>query len=103
MRWKVIQVCFQHTDVTDCRCEAYSDALKKAGIMHRDISPYNILIVNTNTEQKGILIDWDHAICINPASTKRGLWRTVGVQVSSPILYINHHFRVHGNSCLSHC
>ncbi|TEB25012.1 hypothetical protein FA13DRAFT_1272666 [Coprinellus micaceus] len=56
--------------------EAYSDALKKAGIMHRDISPYNILIVNTNTEQKGILIDWDHAIRINPASTKRCLWRT---------------------------
>lgn len=53
--------------------------------MHRDISPYNILIVNTDSGHKGILIDWDHSALLKPASTKSGLSRTVCTRAPSPL------------------
>ncbi|KAJ3544208.1 hypothetical protein NMY22_g2858 [Coprinellus aureogranulatus] len=61
--------------------EAYEDAISKAGVMHRDLSPFNILLVKTGKDSKtgrdsfkGILIDWDHAVLMG--SALRGTWRT---------------------------
>ncbi|KAJ3544207.1 hypothetical protein NMY22_g2859 [Coprinellus aureogranulatus] len=54
-----------------------ADAMEgyKAGIMHRDLTPFNILLIKTGKDSfRGILIDWDHAVVLG--STLRGTRRT---------------------------
>ncbi|THU79571.1 hypothetical protein K435DRAFT_697535, partial [Dendrothele bispora CBS 962.96] len=54
---------------------AHSDAYEKALVLHRDISPGNILILDDGT---GMLIDWDLCSHLdNPVSSQRQFDRTV--------------------------
>jgi serine/threonine protein kinase len=52
---------------------AHGDAYEKASILHRDISPGNIMITN---DGRGFLIDWDLAKDTNSKGA-RSLGRTV--------------------------
>jgi serine/threonine protein kinase len=55
------------------------EAAHKAGVLHRDISAGNIMIVdegNPNIEH-GMLIDWDHSKMVEPVTGARQHARAV--------------------------
>ncbi|KAJ2089061.1 hypothetical protein IW140_005090 [Coemansia sp. RSA 1813] len=58
--------------------ECHSAILKKCGLLHRDISVNNILVIRNDGEDslrrpvKGLLIDYDHAISVDQDSTGNG-------------------------------
>ncbi|KAJ8091664.1 hypothetical protein PM082_020899 [Marasmius tenuissimus] len=51
-----------------CIAEIFETILKawEAGILHRDISDHNIMIVDRNGESHGILVDWELSIVLEP-------------------------------------
>ncbi|KAF8811757.1 hypothetical protein BYT27DRAFT_7183555 [Phlegmacium glaucopus] len=70
-------------DAVECVQQAY-----KAGILHRDLSAGNIMIVKDkeNKEWRGILIDWD--MCLlwrehggEPRSGRTGTWAFISLQI----------------------
>jgi RIO-like serine/threonine protein kinase len=45
---------------------AAHQAAYRAGILHRDISTSNIMLLDSKTNQGGMLIDWDLSKVIDP-------------------------------------
>ena len=78
-------MCIQYTN--SLISIAHAVAYEKAHVLHRDISPGNILI---NRKGEGMLIDWDLALLYADAKKDLSnrkpqmLWRTVRV---SPLLH----------------
>jgi serine/threonine protein kinase len=53
------------------RAAAWDDAVRKAGILHRDISAGNILLCGEGDAVCGKLSDWDLCSRLNDASVDR--------------------------------
>ena len=54
------------------------EAAHKAGVLHRDISAGNIMIVEGHPDiSYGMLIDWDHSKMVEPVTGARQHARTV--------------------------
>ncbi|KAJ1782849.1 hypothetical protein LPJ59_006712, partial [Coemansia sp. RSA 2399] len=59
-------------DVMECHWEIYN----RCKILHRDISTNNILFTGSGSSIKGMLIDFDHAICEDDKNAIRNFERT---------------------------
>ncbi|KAJ2390493.1 hypothetical protein GGI23_005608, partial [Coemansia sp. RSA 2559] len=59
-------------DVMECHWEIYN----RCKILHRDISTNNILFTGSGSSIKGMLIDFDHAICEDDKDAVRNFERT---------------------------
>ncbi|KAJ2507929.1 hypothetical protein H4217_008672, partial [Coemansia sp. RSA 1939] len=59
-------------DAMECHWEIY----QRCGILHRDISTNNILFSGSGSRVKGMLIDFDHAICKKDKDMVRNFERT---------------------------
>ncbi|EEB92357.1 hypothetical protein MPER_09147 [Moniliophthora perniciosa FA553] len=70
-----------------CGVIAHQDAVLKAGVLHRDVSVGNILIVNENDTRRGILIDWELSKRIDRETTearsfeRTGTWPFISVRI----------------------
>jgi serine/threonine protein kinase len=70
----------QMNNSTDCLFLAHSDAFLHAEVLHRDLSPGNIMIGPNN---KGLLIDWDLSKPLRRPNISRRATRTVRVKAVS--------------------
>ncbi|KAJ2515571.1 hypothetical protein H4217_005096 [Coemansia sp. RSA 1939] len=59
-------------DAMECHWEIY----QRCGILHRDISTNNILFSGSGSRVKGMLVDFDHAICKKDKDMVRNFERT---------------------------
>ena len=81
--------CWQSRNVSLTRITAHRAAYK-AGILHRDLSPGNIMLVDSETNiQDGMLIDWDLSKFVGPEdklNTARRVTRTVSIASGAAFL-----------------
>lgn len=85
---------------TDCLSLAHKHA-HNAGILHRDLSPGNIII---DHEGKGLLIDWDLSKPLSKeVESPRRVMRTVRAKTVSHVVTSTNTvlIRVPGNLCLA--
>jgi serine/threonine protein kinase len=86
---------------TDCLSLAHKDALR-ANVLHRDLSPGNIIIVPDGKGFKGLLIDWDlsKTVLALPETPRRARRTVRDKTVSRVVISTNMvSIRVPGNSC----
>ena len=68
---------------------AHKDAYEKAKLLHRDVSPGNILIVHgKDGTARGLLIDWQFAKKVDADHKPRLHWRVVSVFYSVAYRYL---------------
>uniref|UniRef100_A0A0W0G398 Fungal-type protein kinase domain-containing protein n=1 Tax=Moniliophthora roreri TaxID=221103 RepID=A0A0W0G398_MONRR len=82
------------TNAVYCGVIAHQDPVVKAGVLHRDVSVGNILIVRENGTLDGILIDWELSERIDRRPTEArsyeriGTWPSISIRILTVLGWI---------------
>ncbi|KAK0494092.1 hypothetical protein EDD18DRAFT_1403267, partial [Armillaria luteobubalina] len=83
MLWKVCRSTLLSYSLNDPEwLTAHQKAHELVGILHRDISTWNIMMTLNRENRRGILIDWDHCVLVNKFHdsariSRMGTWQFV--------------------------